>query len=251
VTAPFDEIVRHVAHRPWPMPRGPWLMTQTWSDLLFAHWPVAPRTLATHVPPRFTLDLFDGTAWIGIVPFQMSNVGIRGVPWASAFPELNVRTYVRVGGRAGVYFFSLDAASAMAVAAARLLLNLPYYQATMTVSSDESGVWYASDRRRRDAGSAALRVEYQPAGPASSSAAGSLEYFLTERYCLYHVGRSGRSYRLDIHHRPWMLRSAHAQFGINTMTRELNIDLPTSAPLLHFSLRQDVVAWWPTPVESA
>ena len=103
-------------------------MTQTWHDLLFAHWPVPAESLARLVPSPFELDLFEGRAWLGIVPFVMTNVAPRGVPalpGLSSFPELNVRTYVRVGGRPGVYFFSLDAASVLAVRAARLLLHLP------------------------------------------------------------------------------------------------------------------------------
>jgi len=122
-------ILQQVGHRPWPMPDGPWVMTQTWHDLLFAHWPVAATALRKHVPPEFAVDLFDGTAWLGIVPFHMTNLAPRGVPslpWISEFPELNVRTYVRVNERAGIYFFSLDAGSALAVQAARWLLNLPY-----------------------------------------------------------------------------------------------------------------------------
>src|SRR5688572_28880198 len=107
-------------HRPWPLPPAPWLMTQSWHDLLFAHWPMPAGELSQRVPREFELDLFDGQAWIGVVPFHMSNVAPRGVPampWVSQFPELNVRTYVRAGGKPGVYFFSLDAANPVAVEA--------------------------------------------------------------------------------------------------------------------------------------
>ena len=105
-------ILNETAHRPWPMPQRPWLMTQTWNDLLFAHWPVDASAVRERVPGAFELDLFDGQAWLGVVPFHMTNVTPRFVPalpWVSAFPELNVRTYVRVAGTPGVYFFSLDA----------------------------------------------------------------------------------------------------------------------------------------------
>ena len=125
----FDtSIVQQTNHRPWAMPDAPWFMTQTWHDLLFAHWPVDPDPIRARLPHTFELDLFDAQAWIGVVPFHMTNVAPRGVPsmpWLSAFPELNVRTYVQVGGRPGVYFFSLDAGSRLAVRAARALLNLP------------------------------------------------------------------------------------------------------------------------------
>ena len=120
------------------MPRAPWLMTQSWHDLLFAHWRVDVSEMRRAVPAAFDLDLFDDEAWLGVVPFYMTNVGLRAapaLPWLSAFPELNVRTYVRVADRPGVYFFSLDAARWLAVAAARTLLNLPYYTADMTSSA--------------------------------------------------------------------------------------------------------------------
>src|SRR3954462_7714799 len=149
-------ILTETAHRPWPMPDGPWLMTQTWNDLLFAHWPVDAARLRDLVPARFDLDLFDGAAWLGIVPFHMTNVAPRlvpALPWVSAFPELNVRTYVRVGDKPGVYFFSLDAGNPMAVGAAKTLLNLPYYSAAMTVAKGpaDGGIGYNNRRESEPA----------------------------------------------------------------------------------------------------
>jgi uncharacterized protein len=240
----FDfSILDHTAHRPWPMPRRPWAMTQTWHDLLFAHWRIDPAELRARVPAAFPLDLFDGAAWLGVVPFHMTNVAPRSVPalpGISAFPELNVRTYVRVGDRPGVYFFSLDAGSRLAVQAARTLLNMPYYAASMTVSPHASGVAYRSER---DA--ATFRGTYGPTGPAFASHDGSLEYFLTERYCLYNLDRRGRPYRLEIHHPRWPLQPAHADIARNTMAAANGFMLPADAPLLHFAKRLDVVAWLP------
>jgi uncharacterized protein len=225
------------------MPEGPWLMTQTWHDLLFAHWPVDADRLGERVPAAFELDTFGGQAWLGVVPFSMTNVSPRGVPalpFVSEFPELNVRTYVRVGDKPGVYFFSLDAGSAIAVRAARLLFNLPYFTASMRVDHAGSVVRYASTRAE---GSAELSGEYAPSGPPSAPVRGSLEYFLTERYCLYHVDRRGRPYRLDIHHPPWPLQPATAVFARNTMAQAASLELPMQPPLLHFSKRQDMVGW--------
>ena len=146
----FDRsIVESTGHRPWPMPSAPWLMTQSLNSLLFAHWRVDASQVRRLVPGTFDLDLFDGEAWLGVVPFYMTNVGLRAtpaLPWLSAFPELNVRTYVRVAGRPGVYFFSLDAGRQLAVAAARLLLKLPYYAAVMSVSRRDTVVHYQSAR---------------------------------------------------------------------------------------------------------
>lgn len=244
-----------VAHRPWPIPDAPWLMTQTWHDLLFAHWPVDRELLQTKVPPGLPLDLYDGQAWIGVVPFRMTNVAPRGVPalpWVSAFAEVNVRTYVTVGGRPGVYFFSLDAESSLAVAAARSLLHLPYYTAQMDVHLDDDGqIHYTSRRTAAGAEPAELVARYHAVGPPFEPQPGTLEYFLTERYCLYNVDDRFRAYRLDIHHLPWKLQAAEATIDVNTMALAAGIRLPPLAPLLHFSKRQDMVAWAPTSVEFA
>ena len=222
-------------------------MTQTWHDLLFAHWPVDAEALRERVPAEFDLDLFEGTAWLAIVPFHMTNVAPRGVPslpWISEFPELNVRTYVRVDDKPGIYFFSLDAGSTLAVQAARSLLNLPYYSATMRVTPKAPNIDYDS---RRDASTlASLSGSYRPVGAAFEAIEGSLEYFLTERYCLYNLDHRDRPYRLDIHHPPWPLQLAEAEFTRNTMAEAAGLSLPAVKPLLHFARRQDMVAWAPT-----
>src|SRR5687768_6811306 len=178
----FDSaILDEVAHRPWRMPDSPWVMTQTWHDLLFAHWPMDPELLRSRIPREFELDLFDGKAWIGIIPFHMTNVAPRGVPslpWISEFPELNVRTYIRVGVRPGVYFFSLDAGSLLAVQAARTFLNLPYHSASMKVMPQGSAILYESHRDGNEL--AQFIATYEPVGDVFVAAEGSLEYFLTE-----------------------------------------------------------------------
>lgn len=223
-----------------------WLMAQVWHDLLFAHWPVAVSALRKFVPAAFEIDVFEDEAWLGVVPFYMTNVTPRGVPalpWISAFPELNVRTYVRVGARPGVYFFSLDAANPVAVGVARTLVHLPYYSATMSVTERDGFIEYRSRRKPSHATVAEFTSRYRPAGPVHQPATGTLEHFLTERYCLYTVDRSSRAYRLDIHHPPWQLQHAEAEITANTMAEAAGIHLPARPRLLHFSRRQDMVAW--------
>jgi uncharacterized protein YqjF (DUF2071 family) len=241
---PFDYAsLAHVAHRPWPKPSRPWVMTQTWTDLLFAHWPTSSDQLAPHIPDGLDLDLFAGTAWVGVVPFRMSNVSARGLPnlpGLSAFPELNVRTYVTRAGKPGVFFFSLDAYNRAAVHTARMLFNLPYHFARMDVARRRRMIHYSSTRH---SGEAEFEAVYWPVGETFTAAPGSLDAFLTERYCLYTPSRSGQIRRLDIHHRPWALQPASARIMKNSMTQHLFADMP---PLvLHFSERQDVVAWLP------
>jgi uncharacterized protein YqjF (DUF2071 family) len=240
------EILNETAHRPWPMPDAPWVMTQTWHDLLFAHWPVEADALRAHVPAPFEIDCFEGQAWIGVVPFRMTNVAPRGVPalpWISAFPELNVRTYVRCGGRTGVYFFSLDASNPVAVGVARVLVHLPYFTASM--ACEESGAWinYRSERMSKGTPPAHFIARYRPTGPVQPPPAGSLDHFLTERYCLFTVDKALEPYTLDIHHPPWPLQPAEAEITVNTMAEAAGLRLPAIAPLLHFSRRQDMVAW--------
>jgi uncharacterized protein len=241
-------ILQETAHRPWPLPESAWIMTQTWHDLLFAHWPVSLEALREKVPASFPVDRFENQAWLGIVPFYMTNVAPRFVPalpWVSSFPEMNVRTYVTVDGKPGVYFFSLDAGNPVAVGAARTLLRLPYFTASMKVERRDGYIHYASHRATPDGGLAEFAARYQPTGPVIRPQPGTLEHFLTERYCLYAVDHANYPYRLEIHHPPWPLQPAEAEISKNTMADAAGLRLPPLAPLLHFSQRQDMVAWSP------
>lgn len=234
-----------VAHRPWPLPDARWVMGQTWADLLFCHWAVDEEQLAPHVPPSLSLDRHEGRAWVSIAPFEVQGTRPRGVPpppVLSRFPELNVRTYVRLGGRPGVWFLSLDAASVLAVAAARGLYHLPYFHAHMEIARDGPWIGYRSERRDPRGAAAGFEARYRPAGPARRPEPGSLEAWLVERYRLYTVDRDGRVYAGDIHHRPWTLRDAVADIRANTMTAPHGIDL-RGEPLVQFAARQDVVFW--------
>lgn len=247
-------IIDEVSHRPWPMPEAPWIMTQSWHDLLFAHWPVAVDALRELLPPGLELDVFDHRAWLGIIPFHMTNVAPRGVPslpWVSEFPELNVRTYVRVGDKPGIYFFSLDAGNPVAVMVARTMFHLPYFSAVMDVEHRDGFVYYNS-RRTGSADVAAgvsrkscaqFTARYRPVGPVQEPQPGTLDYFLTERYCLYTLDASFHLQRLDIHHLPWPLQPAEADIQVNSMAEAAGMRLPSMAPVLHFSRRQDMVAW--------
>ena len=217
-------------------------MAQSWHDLLFAHWPVAATAMRALVPDELELDLFDGQCWVGVVPFWMSGVRARGTPAApraSRFAELNVRTYVTRGGKPGVYFFSLDAASRLAVVAARAFYHLPYFFADMKAEADGEAIVYRSARRSQ---SAEFRGHYGPTGPVVFREPGPLEHWLTERYCLYTVDRN-RVWRGEIHHAPWPLQDASAEIEVNTMAHAAGIELPNTKPLLHFAKRLDVLIW--------
>lgn len=233
-------------HRPWPLPQHSWVMAMAWEDLLFAHWLVPAEVLQRLLPAGLEPDLHDGQAWLGVVPFRMAGTRLRGLPpmpGAADFPELNVRTYVTHGGKPGVWFFSLDAASWLAVRTARRVFHLPYFDARMTVRADGGGVRYESVRTHRGAPRAELRAIYHPAGDVCRAAPGTIEHWLVERYCLYAADARGRLWRGEIHHAPWPLQRAEAVIGINTMAAPIGIDLSSAPALLHFARRIDVVAW--------
>lgn len=238
-------------HRPWPYPETPWIMTQTWYNLLFAHWPIPAHMLRPFIPACFELETFEGQAWLGVVPFGMADVRLRNVPKAPLthrFLELNVRTYVRMEDKPGVYFFSLDAANEIAVWTARLWFNLPYFDATMHMETAGSQISYHSRRIHRKAPAAQFAGTYAPVGNIFQSQPGSFDYWLTERYCLYTTDRKQRPYRGEIHHLPWPLQRAEADIRQNTMALASQIDLPPIAPILHFAAYLNVLIWPLVPV---
>lgn len=234
------------AHRPWPLPRGPWIVGQTWTELLFAHWRLPPSRLAPLLPYGLELDTFEGWGWLAVTPLRMSAVRIRGLPFCppglTSFLELNVRTCVRLGDRPGVYFFSLDASSRLAVGAARWMYRLPYFTAWMSATLRKDAIELVSHRRDRRGRAADLTIRYRATGAPFVSAPGTLEHFLTERYRLYTSDGRGRLFHADIHHAPWSLREAEARIERNTMAPS-GIDLGPAPDLLHCGARQDVVAW--------
>ncbi len=202
-------------------------MTQRWHDLLFIHLPLAPDVLRPLLPPQLELDTFDGQAWVGIVPFWVSHASLRWVPpppLLSRFPEINVRTYVTLRGIPGVYFFSLDAGNPLAVLG-------------------EETIYYHSQRLGTRGPSPIYEAMYHPNGPVFFAHHGTLEYWLTERYCLYTVTEKNRVYRVDIQHGPWPLQPAEQTSKRNTMASAQGIPLPDQPPLLHFARQQDVLFW--------
>jgi uncharacterized protein YqjF (DUF2071 family) len=243
-------------HRPYPPPATPPLMNMRWNTLLFAHWRVDAAALRPLIPPALSLDTFDGSAWIAIVPFTMSHthpvLAPVNVPRVSDFVELNVRTYVTRDGKPGVWFFSLDAASRFAVRVARRLFFLPYMDAEMECEfmptpnpSRQTGgeISYTSRRTHKGEPPAAFEATYGPCGPAWSAQPGSLEYFLTARYCLYAGDAQGHVYRGEVDHADWPLQPAQCDIRINTMTAPISLHLSPTPDHLLYVRQLDVVAW--------
>jgi uncharacterized protein YqjF (DUF2071 family) len=230
-------VTKETEHRPWPLPDAPWVNGQTWIDLAFLHWRVDADELRRLVPDLVELQVFDGAAWLGITPFLLQGFRVRGlppVPGISTFPELNVRTYVTRDGKPGIWFFTLEAGSRLAVEGARRGFRLPYHHASMRCERSEDGVHYESRRP-----GARFAASYRGQGDLFHAEPGSLEEFLTERYCLYTEDR-GRLQRAQIHHPPWDLQRGEVTIEANTMAP---VQLPEDEPHFLFSPRQDVVVW--------
>jgi uncharacterized protein YqjF (DUF2071 family) len=223
------------------------VLRQTWSKLLFAHWPLSPDALRPLIPSSLDIDTFDGQAWIGVVPFYMSGIQFRGlppIPTTGEFCELNVRTYVKLDGKPGVWFFSLDAGSALVVLGARQGFHLPYYHAQMRLKHEGDGIHYESWRTHQGAPPAEFSGDYHPVSPVFQSQPGTLEYWLTERYQLYSSDRAGHIYRGDVEHIQWPLQKAEAEIRQNTMASASGVTLPDTPPLLHYAERLDVKTWY-------
>ncbi len=243
-------------------------MSMSWHDLLFAHWPVAKEELRPLIPPELEIDTFEGSAWLGLVPFHMTNVRLSRLPkiFGMSFPELNVRTYVRHGDERGVWFFSLDAQHWLSVRVARRWYGLSYYDSQIEITQrDESDgllplpvgegrgeglpkgnrrrtINYHSCRTHRGAWPAEFAVEYGPRGEPFHAVPGTLDHFLLERYSLFAANRRGQATIAHIDHPPWSLYHADAEISCNTMTTPLSIHLPSTPPILHFSYGVKAVA---------
>lgn len=252
------ESLEITAHRPWPLPQGRWVMSQRWNDLLFAHWPIRIAEIEALLPPGLEADVFQGSAWLGIVPFWMDKIQMRGmpsIPGARTFPELNLRTYVRdqQTGTPGVYFFSLDAGNLLAVLVARGIFHLPYYWAQMSVKPRGEREFSFHSNRLMSRKPVRFAARYRGLGPAhklGQSRLGTIEYFLTERYCLFSHDSLGRLTRANIHHVPWPLEEAEAEFEYNDLPGQVGLELPDTKPLLHYS-RHLAVYVWPTELVMA
>jgi uncharacterized protein len=226
----------------------PWLLRMRWLDLLFAHWPVDANALAGKLPAGLELDLFDGRAWLGIVPFTMADVAPRGVPALgrlSRFPEINVRTYVRHAGLPGIYFLSLDAASRPTVEGGRRAFHLPYFHARMSAERVGDDTVYRTARIDRRGPPAAFEARYRSIGPIQPAAPDSLEAWLTDRMRLFSADRRGTIFRTEIAHDPWPLQPAEAQITRETLAAAHGLVLPDVAPHLRYAARLDVRGWAP------
>jgi hypothetical protein len=216
--------------------------------LLFLHYSLEPALVRAQVPDILTLDTYRQRAWVSVTPFWINHLrppGVPSLPWFSSFAEINVRTYVTYHGKPGVYFFSLDASNLSAVWGARVFYRLPYWQASMKVEGKGGDKIEYSSKRQHGPKPAELKCAYGPATQLTFQPhPGSLEHFLTERYCLYTVTRK-RLYRGEIHHLPWELHVADVSVQENTMAQTAGLPLASSPDLVFFARELKVLFWAP------
>lgn len=229
-------------------------MRQTWSKLLFMHWPVPDAVLRPLVPSGLQIDTYDGTAWIGVTPFTIPVIRpsfIPAMPVIGRSHELNVRTYVHAEGIPGVWFFSLDAGNPLAVLGARLGFGLPYYQAQMGLDEDGPEIRFRSRRVHPGAPAARFEASWRRGEALPAAQAGSLAFFLIERYCLYAV-RAGRLFRVRIHHRPWPLCGATLLSHSSTLLASHGLSAGDADPVLHSQAEPlDVGVWPPSKLQGS
>lgn len=214
-------------------------MLQRWRLVTFLHWRYPPDLVQRLLPAGLRVETFDGAAWVGLLPFLME---VRA-PWLGRFPETNVRTYVRgPDGRAGISFFSLDAARLAAVVGGRVGFGLPYHWAAMSV--DENGAQLRYQSRRRGGGNAASRVMVRVGAPITEH--GPLAEFLTARFRLYAV-MAGRLVAANARHGPWPLRAAEVADLHDELVTAAGLPAPDGAPLAHASsgVQVSIGAWHP------
>ena len=229
-------------------PEGQPVMHQDWGKLLFMHWRIREESLRPLIPERLQIDKFDGSAWIAVTPFTMWDIRafppyLPPVPGLSSMHELNVRTYVHLDGVPGVWFFSLDASSSVAVMTARAFFYLPYFTAEMELEESGKSIVYSSRRApQHDASGAEFNATWQIGETLPFSHPGSLEFFLTERYCLYSAHKQ-KLYRSRIYHQPWPLHKAELSALTSTMIESHGLPSPKDEPLLHYAEEISVDIW--------
>ena len=254
VPSELKKALNWTEHRPYPLPEGAWILRMRCLELLFMHWRMPEASLRPLVPSALKLDTFDGSAWLGITPFRMQRTRtgfLPTVPWLSRFPELNVRAYVTTEGRPDIWFLSLDASNPVVVRIARATFSLPYVDAEMSSRVSGGQIRYKSVRIYKGTSPARLALSYHPVGESFRPRPGLLEYFLTERYCLYNADAQGRRvWRGDIHHLPWPLQEAETELEEFEMTAQIGVTLSDVEPLLHYARCLDVAAWLPKRINA-
>lgn len=238
------DILKYTEHRTFPYPSRWWVMRQKWRNVSFIHWPVSQKALRAIIPQSLEIDTYHHQAWIGIVIFEMESIHIRGMSSFSltpSFPEINIRTYVSHKGIPGIYMIDIDVDNWMTAKAAKTLFRMPYHMANISIEKSTNAFHYESSRLINPA----IKGEgfITPISDIYVSDKDSLDYWLMERYRLYHV-KNGKVYKADIHHQAWELQKAEAKIHKNTQLSSLKLGINEHVPVVsHFSVGVDPVLW--------
>ncbi len=243
----FHPAFVHSEHRPWPPPRRPWMLQQTWTNVLSMHWPVAPSALKRFVPSALELQEHDDTGWLSVIALQIEAMRFRALPslpGLSTFPQLNLRTYVQCEGKPGVWFLRVDADNPLAAWGARELLHLPYVFSSIMAEESDGAHCFTATRKEDDT---AFRARYRPRSESYESPPGSLAHVLMERYCQYSLGSKGQLLRTELHHQTWPLHDVDVDVEQNTLFASHALDAPAASPSVAlYTRRLEAVIWNPT-----
>ncbi len=245
------EFKLRTSQRPRPLPTGRWAMTQRWNDLLFAHWRVPAAAIAPFLLDGLQPDTFQGSAWIGILPLWVDRFNFRGVPsipGAGSFPELHLRTYVhdQRTNSPGIFHLTVDIGNLMAAAATRLVGGVPCNWAEMRLNQRTEREFSFYSRRRFVSQPVVFNTRYRGLGPTRRLAeirSGTLEYFFTERYCIFTRNHAGQAMRASIHTVASPLEDAEAEIERNDLPGALGLQVSDPEPVLHYSRRLAVYIW--------
>ncbi|MFD1707513.1 YqjF family protein [Siminovitchia sediminis] len=237
------DILNAADHRPYPLPSKRWIMRQVWNNVLFLHWPVPPERLRPFIPSALEIDMYERTAWIGIVAFQMKGIYFRGLQSISVVPpfaEMNVRTYVTNNGKPGVFFMTLDVNDWASLNIAKRWYRLPYSPAAITILKSGETFYYKNNRKRS---SAEFYGNCTPVPGEYFPEEGTLDHWLTERYCFYTTDNKYNIYCGEIHHLPWPLQKAEITIDRNTLFSQFHLDLSHLQPIANYSKGVESFMW--------
>ena len=239
-------IMGDIAHRPWPLPSKNWIMRQSWRNFLFTHWPIPTEILRPHIPSTLEIDTYNGSAWLGVVVFVMEGIyprGLSSISLTPAFPEINVRTYVHYDGKPGILFMSLDVGDWASYTIAKKWYRLPYKKSSISFQQEGQTFRCQSVRKGKTNPPISFQVKYTPVSEVYFPKEGTLDHWLTERYCLFSSDNGNVIFCGDIHHRPWPLQKASANISRNTLFSPFDLAVSGTKPVFHFSKGVDTLIW--------
>jgi len=239
-------LLNDIIHRPFPIPSQKWIMRQSWRNVLFLHWPVPVEKLRPLIPSSLQIDTFNGSAWLGIILFVLEGIfplGISSVSLTPKFPETNVRTYVKYKDKPGIYFISIDVENWASLNIAKRWYRLPYNSAQIFFRKDGQTCYFQSIRKGNENPSISLKGKYGPISDVYYAKKGTLDHWLTERYCLYSSNNGVNIFCGEIHHQPWPLQKAEIDLVRNTLFNPFNFELSKVKPIAHFSTGVDSLMW--------